>query len=140
MLASIEVMSTPAYVDSKTITQADGAQNSRPEEAPLEAEESQLLGSRVPLMGEEFEASEPSGLHVWSCLPSRKRYRSFYETPSPSSSPTLPIHKRYRGTSELILDTKTKDESSDSDAEGEGSEDEGPGSDKEEDKAAPEGH
>ncbi|GJX72814.1 hypothetical protein Tco_0311409 [Tanacetum coccineum] len=30
------------------------------EEAPLEAEESQPLGSRVPLMSEEFEASEPS--------------------------------------------------------------------------------
>ncbi|GJZ10000.1 hypothetical protein Tco_0544759 [Tanacetum coccineum] len=33
-----------------------------------------------------------------------KRYRSSYETPSPSSSPTLPVRKRYRGTSELILD------------------------------------
>nr|GEV50158.1 hypothetical protein [Tanacetum cinerariifolium] len=80
-------MSTPAYVDSKTITQADGAQSSRmpvplpdypyvavrqaqlvdtdaesePEEVPLEAEETQPLGSRVPLMSEEFEAFEPSG-------------------------------------------------------------------------------
>ncbi|GJW20061.1 hypothetical protein Tco_0027497 [Tanacetum coccineum] len=123
-----EVMSTPAYVDSATITQADGAQNSRPEEAPLEAEESQLLGSRVPLMGEEFEASKPSGtrtisshysassdsttplspdhpliqasthpVHLPAALsPSsfRKRYRSSYETPSPSSSLSLPIHKR----------------------------------------------
>ncbi|GJQ89782.1 hypothetical protein Tco_0000921 [Tanacetum coccineum] len=42
-----------------------------------------------------------------------KRYRSSYETPSPSSSPTLPIWKRYRGTSELVEDTK--DESSDLD-------------------------
>ncbi|GKD33712.1 hypothetical protein Tco_1249221 [Tanacetum coccineum] len=50
-------MSTLAYVDSEIITQADGAQNSR---APSEGEESQPLGSRVPLMGEEFEASEPS--------------------------------------------------------------------------------
>nr|GEX58062.1 hypothetical protein [Tanacetum cinerariifolium] len=35
--------------------------------------------------------------------------------------------KRYRGTSELILDTKTEDESSNSDAEGEDSDDEGRG-------------
>nr|GEZ84377.1 hypothetical protein [Tanacetum cinerariifolium] len=34
---------------------------------------------------------------------------------------------RYRGTSELILDTKTEDESSNSDAEGEDSDDEGRG-------------
>nr|GEX05184.1 hypothetical protein [Tanacetum cinerariifolium] len=44
----------------------------------------------------------------------RKRYRSSYKTPSPSSSPTLPIWKRYQGTSEPIKDTK--DESLDSDA------------------------
>ncbi|GJZ54218.1 hypothetical protein Tco_0609103 [Tanacetum coccineum] len=41
----------------------------------------------------------------------RKRYRSSYDTPSssasPSPSPTLPIRKRYRGTSEPILDTET---------------------------------
>nr|GEU51753.1 hypothetical protein [Tanacetum cinerariifolium] len=55
-----------------------------------------------------------------------KRYRSSYETPSPSSSLTLPIRKRYRGTSELILDTETEGESSDSDVKREGSEDEGP--------------
>ncbi|GKC66037.1 hypothetical protein Tco_1098635, partial [Tanacetum coccineum] len=45
----------------------------------------------------------------------RKRYRSSYETPSPSSSPTLPIQKRYRGTSELV--ENTEDESLDSDTE-----------------------
>ncbi|GJZ94139.1 hypothetical protein Tco_0666342, partial [Tanacetum coccineum] len=80
-----KVMSTPAYVDSESITQADGAQSSRvpvllpddpyvavrqtqlvdtesePEEAPSEIEELQSLGSRVPLMGEEFETVEPSG-------------------------------------------------------------------------------
>ncbi|GJT73416.1 hypothetical protein Tco_1032702 [Tanacetum coccineum] len=85
-------MSTPAYVDSKTITQADGAQSSRVpvplpddpyvavrqaqlvdtdtesdlEEAPPEAEESQPLGSRVPLMSEEFEAFEPSSTRTVS--------------------------------------------------------------------------
>ncbi|GKG07956.1 hypothetical protein Tco_0333788, partial [Tanacetum coccineum] len=81
----------------------------------------------------------------------RKRYRSSYETPSPSAYPTLPIRKRYRGTSKLVEDNK--EESSDSDAEREGSEDEGPSSDdeghsledeglglkKEEEEAAPEG-
>ncbi|GJV52476.1 hypothetical protein Tco_1448217 [Tanacetum coccineum] len=51
--------------------------------------------------------------------------RSYYETPSPSSSPTLPIQKRHWGTSELVEDTK--DESSDSDAEREGADDEGHG-------------
>ncbi|GJV33338.1 hypothetical protein Tco_1393738 [Tanacetum coccineum] len=64
-----------------------------------------------------------------------KRYRSSYETPSPSSSPTLPIRKRYQGTSELVEDIK--DESLDSDTEREGSEDKGPGS--EEEEVAPEG-
>nr|GEZ33668.1 retrovirus-related Pol polyprotein LINE-1 [Tanacetum cinerariifolium] len=55
-----------------------------------------------------------------------KRYRSSYETPSPSSSLTLPIRKRYRGTSELVKDTK--DESLDLDTKREGSKDEGPSS------------
>ncbi|GJX98331.1 hypothetical protein Tco_0355350 [Tanacetum coccineum] len=208
------VMSTTAYVDSETITQADKDQNSRvpvplpydpyvavrqaqlvdtdiesdPEEAPSEAGESQPLGSRLPLMGEEFKASKPSGTRTIPShsptssdstaslsldhpltqvsptpTPTRvsfhpalspssfcKRYRSSYETSS-SSSLTLPTRKRYRGTSELILDTETKDESSDSDVEGEGSEDEGPslddesygledeGLDSEEGEAAPEG-
>ncbi|GKF17052.1 hypothetical protein Tco_0061970 [Tanacetum coccineum] len=61
----------------------------------------------------------------------RKRYRSSYETPSPSSSMTLPIQKRYWGTSELSLDIETEDESSDLDAEGEGSKDKGLGLDNE---------
>ncbi|GKC17777.1 hypothetical protein Tco_1014559 [Tanacetum coccineum] len=81
----------------------------------------------------------------------RKRYRSSYETPSPSSSPTLLVRKRYRGTSELILDTDSKedelgeedneeDKSSDADDEresqglddkGQGLDDEGQGLDDE---------
>ncbi|GJZ90623.1 hypothetical protein Tco_0662550 [Tanacetum coccineum] len=44
----------------------------------------------------------------------RKRYRSSYETPSPSPSPspslTLPVRKRYRGTSELILGIDSKED------------------------------
>ncbi|GKF46384.1 hypothetical protein Tco_0136186, partial [Tanacetum coccineum] len=59
----------------------------------------------------------------------RMRYRSCYKTPSPSSSSTLPIRKKYRGTSELIEDTE--DESLDLDTEREGSEDEGPSSEDE---------
>ncbi|GKE96866.1 hypothetical protein Tco_1581721, partial [Tanacetum coccineum] len=39
---------------------------SEQEEAPSEAEELQALGSIVPLMGEEFEASEPSGTRTVS--------------------------------------------------------------------------
>ncbi|GJU91733.1 hypothetical protein Tco_1304156 [Tanacetum coccineum] len=65
----------------------------------------------------------------------RKMYISSYETPSssasPASSPTLPIRKRYRGTSELILDTETKDDESKAmgaSSEREESEDEGPDS------------
>ncbi|GKD40978.1 hypothetical protein Tco_1261185, partial [Tanacetum coccineum] len=37
-----------------------------------------------------------------------KRYRSYYKTPSPSSYLTLLVRKRYRGTSELILDTNSE--------------------------------
>nr|GEX61912.1 hypothetical protein [Tanacetum cinerariifolium] len=103
---------------------------SDPEEASSEAEESQPLVSIVPPMSEEFEASEPSAriAEAAALSPSsfHKRYRSSYETPSPLSSQTLPIRKRYRGTSELILDTKTEEESLDSNAEGEGLENKGP--------------
>ncbi|GJU82623.1 hypothetical protein Tco_1284988 [Tanacetum coccineum] len=78
-----------------------------------------------------------------------KKYISSSETPSPSSSLTLPIRKRNQDTSELVEDTE--DESSDSDTKGEDSDDEGPGSEDEgpgskdegpgsdEEEAAPEG-
>nr|GEZ83140.1 hypothetical protein [Tanacetum cinerariifolium] len=75
------------------------------------------------------------------------RYKSSYETQSPSSSPTLLVRKRYRGKSELILDTDSEgdelgkedteeyeeDESSDADdeREGQGLDDEGHGLDDE---------
>ncbi|GJT67225.1 hypothetical protein Tco_1018705, partial [Tanacetum coccineum] len=58
-----------------------------------------------------------------------KRFRSSYDS---LPSPTLPVRKRYRGTSELILDTDSEeeedeevDESLDSDSESEDAEDEG---------------
>nr|GFC79003.1 hypothetical protein [Tanacetum cinerariifolium] len=55
----------------------------------------------------------------------RKRFRSSYDS---SPSPTLPIRKRYRGTSELILgaDSEEIDGSSDSDSESGDAEDEDP--------------
>nr|GFB93121.1 hypothetical protein [Tanacetum cinerariifolium] len=55
----------------------------------------------------------------------RKRFRSSYDS---SPSPTLPVQKRYRGTSELILgvDSEEIDGSSDSDSESGDIEDEGP--------------
>ncbi|GJZ44523.1 retrovirus-related pol polyprotein from transposon TNT 1-94 [Tanacetum coccineum] len=148
----------------------DTDNESDPEEAPSEAEESQPLDPRVPLRSEEFEASELSGTRIISShslvssdsttplspdhplthvLPTptptrvsfhhwtarivvrtqptlspdisarivkaaalslssfRKRYISSYETSSTSSS-TLPVRKRYRGISKLILDTDSK--------------------------------
>ncbi|GJS91665.1 hypothetical protein Tco_0774301 [Tanacetum coccineum] len=155
-------MSTPAYAQLvDTDTESD------PEEAPSEVEELQSVGSRIPLMGEEFEAFKPIGTRTDSSHSSassdsttplspdhplthvsptptptrvlfhrrtarivvcpqptlspgmsariakaaalslssfRKTYRSSYETSS-SSSLTLPVWKRYRGTSKLILDT-----------------------------------
>ncbi|GKD22446.1 hypothetical protein Tco_1224149 [Tanacetum coccineum] len=65
----------------------------------------------------------------------RKRYISFYETPSslpsPTSSLTLPIRKRYQGSYEPILDTETEDDESEAEGVRSGSkesEDEGPDS------------
>ncbi|GJS70330.1 putative reverse transcriptase domain-containing protein [Tanacetum coccineum] len=59
---------------------------SDPEEAPLEAEELQPLGSRVPLMSEEFEASEPSGTRTVS---------SHSPVSSDSTAPLSPDHPLY---------------------------------------------
>ncbi|GKC18340.1 hypothetical protein Tco_1020490 [Tanacetum coccineum] len=93
-----------------------GYQSQEPEDALLEAEESLLLGSRVPLMGEEFGASKPSDSAF------RKRYRSSYETPSPSPSLTLLVWKMYRERESQGLD----DEGQGLDDEDQGLEDEGP--------------
>nr|GEW57262.1 RNA-directed DNA polymerase, eukaryota [Tanacetum cinerariifolium] len=64
----------------------------------------------------------------------RKRFMSSYDS---SPSPTLPVQKRYRVTSELILgtDSMETDESSDYDSESEDAEEEGPTA-KDEDPAA----
>ncbi|GJU02105.1 hypothetical protein Tco_1112443 [Tanacetum coccineum] len=80
----------------------------------------------------EATALSPSSFH--------KRYRYSYETPSRSSSLTLPVRKRYRGTSELIEDTKGESSELDFKREGseDGLEDEDPGIEEEE-EAAPKG-
>ncbi|GJZ76429.1 hypothetical protein Tco_0641101 [Tanacetum coccineum] len=69
---------------------------SHPKEAPSEAEESQPLGSRVPLMSEESEASKPSGTRTVSSHSRVHRYfrqhhchpliylSCFHSTPTPS--------------------------------------------------------
>nr|GEW51857.1 hypothetical protein [Tanacetum cinerariifolium] len=54
-----------------------------PEKAPSEAEELQSLGSRVPLMGEEFKASEPLGTRTIS---------SHSSTSSSFTAPLSPDH------------------------------------------------
>ncbi|GJX32999.1 hypothetical protein Tco_0242854 [Tanacetum coccineum] len=72
------------------------------EEAPLEAEESQPLGSRVPLISEEFKAFEPSGTRTDS---SHSSASSYFTTPlspdhlltyfSPTPTPTrASFHRR----------------------------------------------
>nr|GEY07768.1 Gag-Pol polyprotein [Tanacetum cinerariifolium] len=133
---------------------------SEPEEAPSEAEELQSLDSRVPLRGEEFVRSYsrmvvrvlpvmPPGLSAsiaevaaMSNSAFHKRFRSPYDS---LPSPTLPVRKRYKGTSELILDTDSdedkikdkdtnedgEDESLDTDDEREGLDDEDRGLDDE---------
>ncbi|GJW15617.1 hypothetical protein Tco_0019750 [Tanacetum coccineum] len=145
------------YTKWLTVRQAqlvDTDTESDPEEAPSEAEESQPLGSRVPLVSEEFEAFKPSGTRTDSSHSSASsnsttplspdhllthvsptptpthssfyhrtthiiRYRSSYKTPLPSL--TLLVQKRYRGTSELILDTNSKgDELGDEDTNKDG--------------------
>ncbi|GKE40834.1 hypothetical protein Tco_1464239 [Tanacetum coccineum] len=68
-----------------------------------------------------------------------KRYRSSYEKPS-SSSLALRVQKRYRGTSEVILDTDSEgDELGEDNTKEGGLKDEGPGIKEEEEEDAPEG-
>ncbi|GKF70426.1 hypothetical protein Tco_0203483, partial [Tanacetum coccineum] len=76
-----------------------------------------------------------------SDLAFRKRYISSYETPSSSSSLALPVRKRYRGTSDLILDTNSEgDELGDEDTEEDEEDEKGEGLGlEEEEEAAHEG-
>ncbi|GJR97464.1 hypothetical protein Tco_0269638 [Tanacetum coccineum] len=138
-------MSTLLFVDPKISTHADGAQSSR---VP------------VPLLGDPFEAIRQAYLvetdrdcaHDRACpachVPGhsarvteamalsdsafRKRYRSSYKTPSSSSSLAFPVRKRYRGTSEPILDTDSEeDEIGEEGTDEDGLDDEGHGLDDE---------
>ncbi|GJY73863.1 hypothetical protein Tco_0478294 [Tanacetum coccineum] len=102
-------MSTPAhYVDSEgLITQAE----------ELRAPECPSLYLMTPMV-----AVRQCAAMALSDSAFRKRYRSSYETPSPS--PTLPTWKRYRGTYKPILDTDSEgdelgDEDTDEDGEDE---------------------
>ncbi|GKD37337.1 hypothetical protein Tco_1257544 [Tanacetum coccineum] len=70
------------YVAVRQAQLVDTDTESEPEEAPLEAEDSQPLGSRVPLMSEEFEAFEPS------------RTRTISSHSSASSDSTAPLTAR----------------------------------------------
>nr|GEX33153.1 putative reverse transcriptase domain-containing protein [Tanacetum cinerariifolium] len=130
----VKVMSTLAYVDSETIIQAD--------------DDSQPLGSRVPLLSEEFEAFELSVRTQPTMSPGHsarmaeamalsdlafcKSYRSYYEIPSPSpslsSTLTLPMQKRYRERESQGLDDEGHglgDEDHGLDDESQGLKDEG---------------
>ncbi|GJW91204.1 hypothetical protein Tco_0168757 [Tanacetum coccineum] len=189
-------MSTPTYVDSKTITQADRAQSSR---VPVPLPDDPYVAVRTvssyspvssystePLLPDHpltHVSPTPTPTQVsFHCRTARmvvrtqptlspgmsariaeatalspsffcKRYKSSYETSS-SSSLTLPVRKRYKGTSHLILDTDSEgdglgeedtkeDEEDESDEdhglddEGQGLEDEGLGL--EEEEVVPEG-
>nr|GEZ42812.1 hypothetical protein [Tanacetum cinerariifolium] len=136
------------------------------QEALSEIEEFLPLVSKEPLTDEEFEASEPSDTRITSSHSTTSSYSTIPLSPDHPHASTSPAptrvsyyhssaygraystdlihgHKRYRGTSELVEDTK--DKSLDSDTEGEGledggpgSEDEGPGLEEEAEEAAPE--
>nr|GEY84150.1 hypothetical protein [Tanacetum cinerariifolium] len=54
------------YVAVRQAQLVDTDTESDPEEAPLEVEDSQPLGSRVPFMGKEFEAFDPSSTWIVS--------------------------------------------------------------------------
>ncbi|GJR79197.1 APOBEC/CMP deaminase [Tanacetum coccineum] len=62
-----------------------------------------------PVMSPGYSARVAKAMAL-SDLALRKRYRSSYETSSSSSSPALPVQKRYQGTSELILDTDSEED------------------------------
>ncbi|GKC77931.1 hypothetical protein Tco_1128705, partial [Tanacetum coccineum] len=112
---------------------------SEPEEAPSEVEELQSLGSRIPLMGEEFMVVEPSGTRndssyssasldstaplspdhpLTHVLPTPTHTRaSFHRRTARMTMPAQPVmssghsvRKRYRGTSKLILDTDSEED------------------------------
>nr|GEU68251.1 hypothetical protein [Tanacetum cinerariifolium] len=149
------VMSTLAYVDSETITQADRAQSSRvpvplPDDPYVAVGQAKLVApsenhtygcaySADPILG---HVSLNSGATALSLSSFRKRYISSYETPSPSSSSTLSgrrILRRIRRIRVRMRTTRERErESQGLGDEGQGLEDEGLGLE-EEKEAVPEG-
>ncbi|GJZ10640.1 hypothetical protein Tco_0545399 [Tanacetum coccineum] len=119
-------------------------------------EEFLTLVSRAHLTNEEFEASELSDTRITSSYSTALSDSTTLLSPNHPLTKTIPTHmlsrplyyhrtariaiyillrKRYRGTSELILDTETEDDESEAEGTGsrsEESEDEGPNSEVEE--------
>ncbi|GJW86615.1 hypothetical protein Tco_0161955 [Tanacetum coccineum] len=131
LLSAVPLPDDP-YVAVRQTQLVDTDTESDPEEAPSEVEELQSVGSRVPLIGEEFEG-----------------FLSRYGTRIDSSIHHIIIsiselrgEKRYRGTPELILDTDsegdelgevdTKEDEEDESDESQGLEDAGFGLEEEE--------
>nr|GFD06192.1 hypothetical protein [Tanacetum cinerariifolium] len=143
-------MSTPVFADPESSTQANRAQSSRvsvplPED-PYEAiMQAYLEGTDTefePFEDPESETDESS--HIVApptCYVEESEDSGTFDARSISPSPTLPVWKRYKGTSELILgaDSEEIDESSDSNSESEDVEDEGPTTEDEDPAAGDEG-
>ncbi|GJZ25652.1 hypothetical protein Tco_0569905 [Tanacetum coccineum] len=109
LLSAVPLPDDP-YVAVRQTQLVDTDTESDPEEAPSEVEELQSVGSRDCTYGRAYSADLSPGksariAETTALSPSSfcKRYRSSYETSS-SSSLNLPGRKRYRGTTELILD------------------------------------
>nr|GEV45424.1 hypothetical protein [Tanacetum cinerariifolium] len=165
------------YVAVRQTLLVDTDNELEPEEVSSETDDSQPLGSRVPLMGEEFTAFEPSGTRTVSShssdstaplspdhplthvLPTPTPTRALYHhriarmivraQPAMSPDHSARVAERYRGTSEIILDTDSEgdelgeedtkeDESLDTNDEREMSKDVGPGLEGRDEETVPE--
>nr|GEW38765.1 hypothetical protein [Tanacetum cinerariifolium] len=94
-------MSTLVFVDQEISTQADGAQSPR---VPVTFPEDTYEAIRIARMAVHVLSAMSPGLSTsivkvaaMSDSAFRKRFRSSYESSSSSSSPDLPLQKRYRG-------------------------------------------
>ncbi|GKB38082.1 hypothetical protein Tco_0883024 [Tanacetum coccineum] len=156
-------MSTPTHFESKIISYIVGAQSSRvptplhddlyvavrqahlvdtdtksePKEAPSEIEEFQPLVSRVPLIDEEFEVSEPLDTRITSLNSSASSDSTAPLSPDHPLTQTSPTQVSFHcRTTHMARTLRMR---VDSDTKREGSEDEGPGLKEEEEEATPEG-
>ncbi|GJS90632.1 hypothetical protein Tco_0773268 [Tanacetum coccineum] len=134
---------TPSY--STTALSPD---HSLTQKAPTPTHARAFFYRKTARMGMHTQPAMPLGLSArvtkamtLSPSSSLKRYRSSYETPSSSptlaSPQTLPLRKRYRGTSKLVESSDTETEGDESEADGadsesEESKDEGPDLEREE--------